>query len=260
MNLLTYLSNKFNSTFPPRAIEKLFGNVLSPTAAGDGIPTDLHTMLDLSTQPNYAAHAVDSSSIPSGRNNRNIKKFIKQNIFFIVGILFIVVIISLIISTLRSNADSSNFSNNTNPVQTTSNSKKTQQINKSLLFPLKDNAGKELSKIKYEIQTAELADTIVVKGQTAKASKGREFLIIALKITNDYDKTININSRDYIRLVVDGSTEKLAADIHNDPVEVQAISTKYTRLGFPIYTKDRNLELVIGEINGKKESIKLTLK
>lgn len=110
------------------------------------------------------------------------------------------------------------------------------------------------------LTSAELQDEIVIKGQKANAVKGKEFLIINLKLTNNYSKTIQINTRDYIRLSVNKSDEKLAADIHNDPVEVQAISTKYTRLGFPIDETDKNLTLYVGEINGKKESITLNLK
>jgi hypothetical protein len=75
------------------------------------------------------------------------------------------------------------------------------------------------------------------------------------------DKGIEINSRDYVRLIVDGNTkEMLAPEIHNDPVEAQAISTKYTRVGFPINTSDKNLVLQVGEINGPKQTIKLEFK
>lgn len=132
-----------------------------------------------------------------------------------------------------------------------------QVINKEFLFPLKDEKGKEVSKIKYYIQDAQLQDEIVVKGQRATAVKGRTFLIIYLKITNDFNQDISLKSRDYVRLMVNNSTEKLAPDIHNDPVEIQAISTKYTRLGFPINDSDTNLILQIGEITGNKQNIKL---
>jgi hypothetical protein len=138
-------------------------------------------------------------------------------------------------------------------------SKATQTLNKPFAFPLRDQAGKEVSKIKMILTTAEVRDEIVLKGQKASAVEGKEFLILNLKLTNDYSKTVQINTRDYVRLTANGSEEKLAADIHNDPVEVQAISTKYTRLGFPINDTDKNLTLYIGEINGPKETIKLTL-
>jgi hypothetical protein len=133
----------------------------------------------------------------------------------------------------------------------------TLTLDKQFEFPLTDSKGKEISKIKYLIENAELRDEIIVKGQRATSVKGRTFLIVTLKITNDYEQTVNINSKNYMRLSVNGKDELLAPDIHNDPVEVQAISTKYTRVGFPINTSDTNLVLQIGEINGEKEKIEL---
>lgn len=134
-------------------------------------------------------------------------------------------------------------------------------LNKNFDFPLKDSNGKEIGKFAYTLETAELTDEIILQGSRATAVKGREFLIINLKLVNSLDKGIEINSRDYVRLIVDGNTkEMLAPEIHNDPVEAQAISTKYTRVGFPINTSDKNLVLQVGEINGPKQTIKLEFK
>ena len=108
---------------------------------------------------------------------------------------------------------------------------------------------------------AELRKEILIKGQKATAIKGRIFLIINLKIVNTLKQGINVNARDYMRLTVNGnSNELLAPDIHNDPVEVQAISTKHTRVGFAINDNEKNYVLQVGEIDGGKESIKLNLK
>jgi hypothetical protein len=136
----------------------------------------------------------------------------------------------------------------------------TQTLNKQFSFPLKDDTGKVLSQLKVVLTDAEEQDEIILKGQRATSVQGKVFLIIDLKLTNNYSKTIQINTRDYFRLTVNNSDERLAADVHNDPVEVQAISTKYTRLGFPINETDKNLTLYVGEINGPKEAVKLNLK
>ncbi|MCL5438802.1 MAG: hypothetical protein M1268_02335 [Patescibacteria group bacterium] len=138
--------------------------------------------------------------------------------------------------------------------------KASQTINKELLFPIKNSKGDEVTKIKYLVEGVDLQDAIIIKGQKANAVKGRTFLIVNLKITNDYKQAIEINSKDYVRLSVNGNSEMLAADIHNDPVQIQAISTKLTRLGFPIDDNYKTLTLQVGEINGKKETIKLSLK
>jgi hypothetical protein len=139
--------------------------------------------------------------------------------------------------------------------------KASQTINKEFSFPLKDDKGTVITSIKYTVQSAELHDEIIVQGQRASSVKGRTFLIISLKITNDFNKGVDIQSKDYIRLIVNGNTsEPLAPDIHNDPVSVQAISTKYTRVGFPINDTDKNMSLRIGELNGDKQTIALNLK
>lgn len=135
-----------------------------------------------------------------------------------------------------------------------------QNLNREFAVPLKNAEGEEVSKIRYRIEKAELRDEIIVKGQRATAVKGRTFLILTLKITNEHSQAIEIDTRDYMRLSVNGKGEEwLAPDIHNDPVEVQAISTKYTRLGFPINDNDKNLTLRVGEIDGEKEKINLDL-
>lgn len=140
------------------------------------------------------------------------------------------------------------------------NAKASQQINREFSFPLKDEKGNTVTTIKYTIEAAELRDEIIVKGQRATSVQGRTFLIIPLKIANDYSQAIEIQAKDYVRLVVNGKdTEFLAADIHNDPVTVQALSTKQTRLGFPINDTDKNLVLKVGELSGTKEDIVLTL-
>ncbi len=133
-----------------------------------------------------------------------------------------------------------------------------QTINKEVAISLKNSKNEELTKVKYLVQSAELQDEILIKGQRARAIKGRTFLIIDIKVTNTYTQAIQLNTKDYMRLTINNQTERLAPDIHNDPVQIQAISTKYTRVGFPINDTDKNLVLHVGEINGTKQDIRIT--
>ena len=131
-------------------------------------------------------------------------------------------------------------------------------INKGFSVPVPNAKGEEIGKLKFEIISAEKRKEILVKGQKAKAVDGRVFLIINMKIENELDKSVDINSRNYIRLSVNGNEEEwLAPDIHNDPVEVQAISTKMTRVGFPVNDDDSLLMLQIGDIKDNKEKVLL---
>ncbi len=136
--------------------------------------------------------------------------------------------------------------------------KATTTIDKEIEFPLKDGDGEEVSRIKYKLEKAELRDEIIAKGQKAVAADGRTFLIITVKITNDFNDSISMNTRNYVRLSVNGNqNEWLAPNIHNDPVEVQPISTQFTRIGFTVNNSDTGLVLRVGEIEGDKETIDL---
>ncbi len=136
---------------------------------------------------------------------------------------------------------------------------KKQDLNKDFTFPILSAAG-SVANIKFTVQDAEINNQIVVQGQNATAVAGRTFLIVTLKLSNDLNQSININTRDYVRLSVNGDENTwLAPDIHNDPVEVQAISTKFTRVGFAVNTIDKKFILQIGEIKGDKQKIELNL-
>lgn len=139
--------------------------------------------------------------------------------------------------------------------------KNSQSVNKEFSFSLKDQKGEEVSKLKFVLENVELRDQIVVKGQRATAISGRDFLVVNLKITNDFNKNVQINTRDYLRLSRNGDDkELLAPEIHNDPVEIQATSTKFTRVAFAINESDKNLKLRVGEVDKDKTIIDLTVK
>jgi hypothetical protein len=52
--------------------------------------------------------------------------------------------------------------------------------------------------------------------------------------------------------------ELVAPDIHNDPIQIQPISTKESRLGFPVDDTVKNFTLSVGELDGKKTTIPLS--
>lgn len=186
--------------------------------------------------------------------------FKNRKLYFIPLALIVIIALVLVGKTLTdSNSDklvagaSDSGSNFKKPIAA-------QTLNRTFSFPLKDENGKVLSQLKVDLTGVEEQGEIVIKGQKADAISGKVFLILNLKITNNYNKTIKINTRDYFRLTINNSNEKLAGNVHNDPVEVQAISTLYTRLGFTVNKSDKNLVLHVGEINGPKESVTLELK
>jgi hypothetical protein len=128
-----------------------------------------------------------------------------------------------------------------------------KEMNQTLAIPL---AGIK-EDIQYEVTSAELLEEINLRGQKVRAAEGRVFLVLNIKVTNPNVKGIQINSRDFVRVSWGESGDWIAPDIHNDPVEVQAISTKQTRIGFAVDKNVRVFRIKIGEIKGDKTDFEL---
>jgi hypothetical protein len=155
------------------------------------------------------------------------------------------------------------FPKATQPLSANSNTpqlkdaKTTRDINHELIIPIKNSKGEVVTEVKYNVQNVELRDEILVKGRRATAISGRDFLVLNLKIVNSFNKPIEINTKDFVRLSVGDNPELFAPSIHNDPLTLQAISTQNSRVGFAVNEGDKNLKLHIGEINGEKRIIDL---
>lgn len=134
--------------------------------------------------------------------------------------------------------------------------KSTFPLNQEQTFSIVSN-GKKLGEFKYLLESAMLQDTIIVKGQQLSAVSGKVFLIMNLKITNPTQKEISVNTRDYLRVFPESSTDPLASDIHNDPIIVQALSAKEARLGFVVDQTAKNFHLNFGEISGPKKELEV---
>lgn len=181
----------------------------------------------------------------------------KRRVRLILLVLLLFIIFLGVIKTLGSGTQG----NSSNQSVQISQAIKGKAINREFTFYLVKGDGAAPDKqFKFLIDQAELRNEIVVKGKKATAVKGRDFLIVTIKIANPHNQSFKINTRDFVRLSVDNNeAEWLAPDIHNDPVEVQAISTKLTRVGFPVNESAKTFALQIGEINGPKEIIRLDL-
>ena len=131
------------------------------------------------------------------------------------------------------------------------NSKK--EMNQEFLISLREV--KEA--VKYEVVSAELLEEINLRGQKVRAADNRIFLIFNIKITNPNTTGVQINSRDYVRISSFLTDDWIAPDIHNDPIEVQALSAKYTRIGFAVDNTTNSFRVKTGEIKGEKVDFEL---
>jgi len=134
----------------------------------------------------------------------------------------------------------------------------TTSIEREFNFKVYDKNKKLADPVKYVITTAQLTNQIIIQGQKATAVAGRNFLIINLKLVNEFNDSLFLNTRNYIRIQPAGTQDKLAPEIHNDTVEVQPLSTKLTRVGLPVDEGTRNFTLFVGELDGEKTEIPIS--
>lgn len=191
----------------------------------------------------------------AGRNRNKIKSYLPLVVLGVVsiGVLFVVgrfVVTSLSGQTLGANDSRIELKGPRASVS----------LDKNYEFPLTDEKGKVIAKLKFFLDDAELRDEIVLSGQKAIAPKGTTYLITTIELTNDSNKFIEMKVRNYVRLSKNGDKKLYAASIHNDPVEIQPQSTKQTRLGFPVNDTDKDFVLRVGDLDGKKDLINVDLK
>lgn len=191
----------------------------------------------------------------NGNKFQNLKgKMAKMNWKKILPV-FIIVCTVLVVGTLAVNLLKPTVKSEDNRV-TVQPAKATMTVKKEFAFPIKDEKGKEVTKLKLFVDTIDLRDEIIVQGQKAYPVQGKTFLVVDTRFRNDFNQPIEIKARDYFRLEVNGNDkDKLAADIHNDPVTIQPLSTKQVRLGFFINDTDKDMVLFVGELTGKKAEV-----
>lgn len=198
-----------------------------------------------------ATHRITVSSM-----NRNyLHKFSgqKTKTYAIALVVILVVIFALVKFNPFQGSSSSASSNSKTAIKDPIS---TLTLNKEFKFPLKDEKSETVGEIKYIIESAEIRDEIIIKGKKAYAVDGKAFLVFNLKIVNDSNKNISMATKDYVRLIVNGNeNEPLSPSIHNDPVVVDAISVKPTRIGFSIDKSDKDLKIKVGEIKGEKTTL-----
>lgn len=225
----------------------LFSNIYNPINKG------------VTGASEMASSRAERMNFKKMRNMKFNKKYLKVIFPVVIGI----VVLGVLVSLIRSLPDAKSQPTGATSDVTAPDALATINLDKKFSFPLKDDKGTVVGNFDYVIQSATLQKQIIVQGQRATAVNGRVFLILNLKITNNLKKTIQLNTRDYIRLItVSDQNEQLAPDIHNDPVEVQAISTKFTRVGVALDEKDtkKTIKLKVGEIDGTKQNIDLNFK
>ncbi len=130
-------------------------------------------------------------------------------------------------------------------------------LNKSFNFTALDSTEDNVQKIEMTLTTSEITNEVLVQDKTFRSKDNKVFLIVNLELKNDNERPLNLFPGDLVRLTIDNQDKKLAPDLHNNVVLVRPISTKIDRIGFVINQDAKNLKLLVGEVDGKKETIVL---
>ncbi|MCJ7740273.1 hypothetical protein MUP32_03065 [Candidatus Microgenomates bacterium] len=189
--------------------------------------------------------------LPKISNWKNkVKEFLKTRKKLAIGLLVIILIIAAV-------GYNQNRRATTNVIKSKSI---VSEVDKSFDFAALNNQGKAAfnNKIKLKIASAEKTSQVLVKDQVYTAKNNKLFLIVNLELKNDATVAYNILPGDLVRLSYNGDEDnKYAPDLHNNLVNVAAISTKTDRIGFVIPDDAKDYKLIVGELEGKKETIQV---
>lgn len=86
------------------------------------------------------------------------------------------------------------------------------EINQSIDIP----TGKDDSVITYQLVDAEINSEITADGERYFPKEGKQFLILNLKLSNDSENRVAINTRDYVRLDANNQGDRLPPAFFNE--------------------------------------------
>src|SRR3989344_1451433 len=113
-------------------------------------------------------------------------------------------------------------------------------------------------KFPIEVTSAFRAESVLVQGQRVTARNNKEFLVLNMEISNNYNVPLYVHPVDSFRLInVDG--KKFAPTAHQGNVEVRPQSTKTSNVGFVVPIGSKKFKVEVGELNGEKTILEFTL-
>jgi hypothetical protein len=132
----------------------------------------------------------------------------------------------------------------------------TTEVGREFDFGAMNRQGEVDGTVKLRVISAEKTDEVLIKGKPARAKGEKMFLVLNLELDNQLAEIRYAMPVDLIRLR--GEEGKLfAPDVHSDVVEIRPLSTKITRVGFVILGEERLFEVLVGELEGEKQSVEI---
>jgi len=182
---------------------------------------------------------------------------VKQKPKISIAVIIVVLISVVLVTGLSGKSNNSVVSGITS--NTDYSPDKIATVNKTIEIPIREQDGEDTGqKLKITFSTIDKAKRILIKGQGATAREGKVFLILNMEIENDSTNQLTVRPVDFIRLI-ESDDRSFAPDVHNDDVEVEAISIKKTRVGYVVNEEVSIFSFAIGEISGDKDLIEVQI-
>lgn len=131
-------------------------------------------------------------------------------------------------------------------------------VNRKFGVPIRNANGEPTgNNLAITVSTVDRTKRILIQGKPATARDTKAFLILNLEIENSTTNQLNVKPVDFIRLQDAG--QSFAPDVHNDIVKAEPVSIKKTRVGFVVDEDKTSFEFLIGELDGNREKVEVTL-
>lgn len=135
----------------------------------------------------------------------------------------------------------------------------TGKLDKQVSFPIRDREGKDTgNRLTVTFTTLERANKLLYGGKPLTAKQGKDFVVSNIEIENTTKDRLTVRPVDFIRLV-DSNGKNYAPDIQTNSLKVEALSIKKTRTIFIVNEEPKTLKFLVGEINGNRETVEVTL-
>ncbi len=172
-----------------------------------------------------------------------------------IGLALICIIVLLIIGIKASGRDPQTVVGGTS----SSSVQSSVGVNRRFEVPIKTKEGSETGeKLIITITNIDKTDNILIQNKPAKTKEGKTFLVINMEIQNDTKKQLKVKPVDMVRLVGE-DMRNYAPDVHNNEVNVEAVSLRKTRVGYVVNKGQTKFKLLIGEVRGSQETIEIEL-
>lgn len=111
---------------------------------------------------------------------------------------------------------------------------------------------------KVDVTGAYRSDSVLVQGTSVVARNGKDFMVINMDITNQYNVPLYMYPVDSYRLI-DTDGKKYAPTAHQGQVEVRPQSTKTSNVGFIVPKDQSKFKIEVGQLTGSKVILDFSL-